>query len=120
MQEKLIVYNQTRDVTLGDRVSVADGFWTRLKGLLGRRELESGEGLLLIPCASVHTMGMKFSIDVVFVSVAGRVLRVVPRLAPGKIGASVRGARYVLELPAGGAVGVEPGDQIVWRICEQN
>ena len=85
-----------------ERCAVADGFLTRLRGLLGRRGLEAGEGLLLSPSSSVHTVFMRFPIDVVFLDRGLRVLGVVPNLRPWRL-AGRRGARHVLELAAGQA-----------------
>jgi uncharacterized membrane protein (UPF0127 family) len=99
---------------LADRVALATTFWTRFKGLMGRKTFEAGEGLLIIPCNSVHCFFMKFAIDVVYLSREGEVLRVASDLHPGAIGPLVKGARAVLELPAGtaAAAGVLPGDRL--------
>ena len=74
----------------------------RMRGLLGRHGLESGEGLLLRPASSVHTFFMRFAIDVVFLGKDGCVLKVVPELRPGRT-AAARGAKAVVELAAGEA-----------------
>ena len=73
-----------------------------MRGLLGRRGLEPGEGLLLRPAASVHTFFMRFAIDVVFLDREQRVLKVVERLGPWRT-SGCRGARAVVELAAGEA-----------------
>jgi uncharacterized membrane protein (UPF0127 family) len=88
--------------TNGVRVVVAHSFLRRLRGLLGRRSMAPDEALLLAPCPSVHTFWMRFAIDVVFLDVAGEVMRVVPGLGPWRF-AWARGAHACLELPAGGA-----------------
>jgi len=86
----------------------------RLRGLLGRPPLAPGAGLLLEPCASVHTAFLGRPIDIVFLGPRGAVLRVVPALRPWRL-AACRGARSVLELPPGtcARLGVEPGDVLV-------
>jgi uncharacterized membrane protein (UPF0127 family) len=91
-------------------IAVADTPLARMKGLLGRRSLEPGEGLLLQPAGSVHTAFMRFAIDVVFLDRDLRVLRVAPSVAPWRLVAQ-RGAKAVLELPAGTAerTRLEPG-----------
>jgi uncharacterized membrane protein (UPF0127 family) len=81
---------------------LADTAWTRLRGLLGRRTLPRGEGLLLRPAPSIHTCFMRFPVDVVFVDAQLRVLRVVERLAPWRV-AGCRGAHGAIELAAGEA-----------------
>lgn len=90
------------DRTVSSAVSVADTALRRMKGLLGRRTLDPGEALLLRPAGSVHTAFMHFPIDVVFVDADLRVLRVVANLRPWRIAAH-RGAKAVVELPAGKA-----------------
>jgi len=96
-----------------ERCSVADGFRSRLRGLLGRRELPQGDGLLLSPSSSVHTLFMRFPIDVVFLDPGLRVVAVVDAVRPWRLAAR-KGARHVLELPAGEARrrGLEAGQQL--------
>lgn len=94
-------YNVTRGRPLVERGNVADNFWTRLRGLIGHRPLEPGEGLMIKPCNSVHTFFMSFPIDVVYVSDEGAVVGLALALAPYRIGPIVRKAKFVLELPAG-------------------
>ena len=80
------------------RIEVADTFCHRLRGLMLRRPLPPGDGLLLTRTSSVHTCFMRFALDVTFLDGRGRVLREV-RLAPWRA-ARCPGARYVLEMPA--------------------
>jgi uncharacterized protein len=82
------------------RSHIAKDPWSRMRGLLGRRHLDEGEGILLRPAASVHTWFMLFPIDVVFLDRDLSVLCVVPRLRPWRA-AWRRGAAVVLELAAG-------------------
>jgi uncharacterized membrane protein (UPF0127 family) len=84
-----------------ERCLVAASPLARMRGLLGRRSLAPGEGLLLRPASSVHTFFMRFPIDVVFVSAAGEVLKIAG-LPPWRT-AAARGAKAVVELPAGEA-----------------
>ncbi len=96
-----------------ERCTLADHAPSRLKGLLGRDSLPSGEGILLRPAGSVHTWLMRFPIDVVFLDRELTVLDVVPGLVPWRA-AGKRGAKAVLELPAGEAArrGLQPGDRL--------
>lgn len=91
----------------------ADGFFSRLRGLLFAPALKPGEGLLLVPCASVHTAFMRYPIDVIFLDRAGRIRRIVPRLAPWRAAASI-GAHQTLELAAGEAarLGLQAGQSL--------
>jgi uncharacterized membrane protein (UPF0127 family) len=92
------------------RCAVADRPLSRLRGLMGRRALAPGEGLLLKPTPSIHTCFMRFAIDAVFLDSDLRVLAVEPELRPWRF-AGRRRTRAVLELPGGEAqrLGLEPG-----------
>lgn len=92
---------------------MADRPFGRLKGLLGRRSLPSGEGLLLRPASSVHMFFMRFPIDVAFLDRELRVLSIKRELKPWRA-AGRRGAHAALELPAGECErrGLQPGDQL--------
>lgn len=94
------------------RCLLATNAWDRLRGLVGRRALAPGEGLLLRPAASIHTLGLRFAIDAVFCDRELTVIDVVRDLRPGRVAAR-RGAQVVLELAAGAAEGIEPGDGLV-------
>jgi uncharacterized protein len=100
-------------VVVCEECLVAATPFARMRGLLGRRSLPSGEGILLRPAASVHTFFMRFSIDVVFLDEELRVVRIAPDLRPWRA-AGRRGARAVLELPAGECArrGLRVGDII--------
>jgi uncharacterized membrane protein (UPF0127 family)/Flp pilus assembly protein protease CpaA len=94
-------------------LSVADTAPRRMRGLLGRRSLNTDEGLLLRPAGSVHTAFMRFPIDVVFMDAELEVLDVRAGLAPWRM-AGRRGAKAVLELSAGQAArrGIVPGARL--------
>ena len=96
-----------------EHLLVADSPLARMRGLLGRRTLPSGEGLLLRPAGSVHTAFMRFPIDVVFLDRDGGVVGIAPELRPWRA-AGRRGARAVLELPAGECErrGLRTGDRL--------
>jgi uncharacterized protein len=108
------VVNVTRAALLAERAGLADSFFSRARGLLGRTALAAGDGLVLRPCNAVHTVGMAFSIDVVHLDDRWRVLRVVADLRPWRVGPLVRGSRLVIELPAGtaAATGTRAGDRV--------
>jgi len=108
----MIVRNVTRGLVLGDAVRQADSFISRLKGLMFTPRLESGQGLLIRPCQAVHTHFMRFSIDVIFLDGAGRVVWVMTAMPPWRQSPFIRGAEAVLELPAHAAGTTGPGDQL--------
>jgi uncharacterized protein len=97
-----------------ERCVLADTALARMKGLLGRRELPSGEGILLRPASSVHMAFMRFPIDAVFLDSELRVVKVAADLRPWRAAGS-RGAKAVLEMPAGeaGRRGLSAGDRLV-------
>ena len=97
-----------------ERCVLADTALARMKGLLGRKALPSGEGILLRPASSVHTAFMRFPIDAVFLDRELRVLEVAENLRPWRTAAR-RKAHAVLELPAGESDrrGLSPGDRLV-------
>jgi uncharacterized membrane protein (UPF0127 family) len=82
-----------------ERCVLADNAWTRMRGLLGRKALDDGEGLLIRPSGSIHMFFMRFPIDVVFLSRDGEVLKVA-RALPAWRTAAARRAKAVLELTA--------------------
>jgi len=99
MDKYKIINKETKELIVKE-VLLADQFWSRLKGLLGRDSLGDGEGLLLTPCNAIHCFGMKFAIDAVFLDKDMRVIHIVDNLKP-KLRASHRNAKYVLELKSG-------------------
>jgi uncharacterized protein len=100
-------------VVVCEECLVAATPFARLRGLLGRKSLPSGEGILLRPAASIHTFFMRFAIDVVFLDEELRVVGITADMGPWRA-AGKRGAKAVLELPAGECArrGLEVGDQI--------
>jgi uncharacterized membrane protein (UPF0127 family) len=100
---------------VAESVTVADSTMRRLRGLLGRKDLPAGHGVLLRPAWSIHTAFMRFPIDVVFLDADQVVIKIVPSLPAFKT-ASARGAREVVELRAGECEkrGLALGDRVAW------
>jgi uncharacterized membrane protein (UPF0127 family) len=98
-----------------ERCLVADTAFRRLRGLLGRRELSPGDGIVLRPGWSIHTAFLLFPIDVAFVDSDQVVVKVVQNLRPFRA-SLCRGARDVVELAAGEAErrGLKKGDRLTW------
>lgn len=84
-------------------IKVARSFTQRLIGLMGSSELHENEGLLIVPCNSVHTFFMRYQIDVVFLSKRHVVLKVIHNMKPWRISPVVWKSHSVLELPSGAA-----------------
>lgn len=110
------VVNASRGSDLAPRAWRADTWLGRLVGLLGRTGLPEDGGLILEPCQSVHCMGMRFPIDVLFCDRDGTVLYA-RTLPPQRFSPLVRGARRAIELPEGTILrtGTAPGDRIVFH-----
>lgn len=107
------VVNLTRGVEIANAVELAGDGAARRKGLLGRSGLNEGQGLWIAPCEAVHTFGMQFPIDVLYLNRKQRVAKVVQRLPPWRFSACLL-ARSVVELRAGtlARTGTCAGDEI--------
>jgi uncharacterized membrane protein (UPF0127 family) len=101
-------------VTIGSRIGLADTSLSRLFGLLGKRGLDPGNGILIRPSSGVHTFFMMFPIDVVALDRSLRVLKVWKKLGPFRLTSVSLKTHSVLELAPGqiDACGIEPGDQL--------
>ena len=108
--------NQTRQADLATALAVADTHWTRFRGLLGLRpdDFRNGRGLWIVPCHGVHTLGMAFPIDVVYLDRLLQVVHVESNLQPWRFAAIRAQAASVLELPCHTATetGTLVGDKI--------
>ena len=109
----LRITNITRNTLLADRADIADTGAKARTGLLKHSALAPGEGLWIAPCEAVHTFGMRFPIDVVFVNRKNRVVKIRPNMLRGQIAFSFR-ASSVLELPSGqlAETGTQCGDHL--------
>lgn len=98
---------------LADRAGIADTSQLRRTGLLKHNGLEPGDGLWITPCEAVHTIGMKFPIDVLFLDKKKKVLKVRRDMGRWRMAASLF-ARSVLELPSGTAAATKTvaGDEL--------
>lgn len=103
-----------RPVNLG--VEVAGSIAQRLRGWLGRTQAPAERGLWLVPCDAVHTMGMSFPVDLVFVDGGGRIRRIDAAVPPWRFRICL-GAHSVIELAAGQAqrLGLSAGDFLECR-----
>ena len=110
---KIEVRNLTRDVVLADAAEIADSSAKRRTGLLKHTGLAPGEGLWIVPCESVHSFFMKFTIDVIYLDRKHRVKKVRSEMVPWRISGCIT-AHSVLELPAGtiSRTGTQKGDQL--------
>jgi uncharacterized protein len=95
-------FNQTRQAYLATALAVADTHWTRMRGLLGlsASDFRNGYGLWIVPCHGVHTLGMNFPIDVVYLDRAMTVVHIQRELRPWRFASVRMRAASVLELPS--------------------
>lgn len=111
--------NQIRDerngAVIGDKIGEASGPWNSFKGLMFKKTLPDGEGLVFRPAWGIHTNFMRFPIDLVFFDKQQKVTKIRPRMVPWRI--DFTGAAGVIEIPAGTAASrdVRPGDQLVFE-----
>jgi uncharacterized protein len=109
-------FNQTRQAYLATALAIANTHWTRLRGLLGLRsnDFRNGSGLWIVPCHGVHTLGMAFPIDVVYLDDAMTVIHVQGDLRPWRFAPVRTRAASVLELPCSTAAETKTavGDKI--------
>ena len=115
--ETVAVVNTTRDTVLGERIAIAETSWSRMVGLLGQSGLEPGTGLLIIPSQAIHTVAMRFAIDVLFVDRNWRVVHVRPAMVPYRMTGIHWKAHFVVELPTGAIAqtSTSVGDQLSIR-----
>lgn len=117
MRQSLCAYNQTRQSFLGLSVSRADTLWSRLRGLLGRTRLASDEGVWIVPSHGIHTIGLLFAIDIVYLDADFRVVHLIEHCAPFRVAPVKIKANTVLQLPVRSiyASRTQLGDKLV--IC---
>ena len=113
-EDAVRVVNRTRGIVLGEKVRTASTFLSRFVGLLGTAAIGEDEGLWIVPCRGVHTLGMRYPIDVAFLDARGVVVGTLEGLPPNRVGRVFRGARGALELRSGtlAATGTVPGDRL--------
>lgn len=107
------VVNGTRDMVLAERAELADNMWTRFVGLMGRRALAPGGGLVLKPGGGIHMWFMRMPLDVIHVDKGDRVTHVVRGIKPWRFGPLFVGNKLAIELAVGGADATQIGDQIL-------
>ncbi len=118
--EEMQASNHTRNKMLADKGIVANRPWLRMRGLIGRSSLEPGEGLLLLGTKGIHTIGMRFAIDVLFLNDDGWVIHLIHALKPFRFSPVIKTSGMVLELPAGTLkeTGTQVGDWIEITIAD--
>ena len=111
--KRVRVHNVTKEAPVTE-AGHATSMWARFLGLMGKKPLPEGEALLIDPCSSVHTMFMRFPIDVVYISKENSVVKIAPEMRAWRAGLGGKGAHKVLEMLPGAAAkaGLEVGDEV--------
>jgi uncharacterized membrane protein (UPF0127 family) len=107
------VVNRSRSETLAERAELADNIWTRFWGLMGRRELPPGSGLVLRPGGGIHMWFMHLPLDVIHVDQHDRVTHVLRGIEPWRFGPLFVGGKVAIELPVGAADTTQVGDEVI-------
>lgn len=110
----MAIYNVTKGTNLTQKVTIADNVLARSAGLLGTHQPDPEKVLYLVPCKAVHTFGMKYSLDLVFLDIQGKVIKVVENLRPNQMTNLVPGANCALEFSPNtlAANQIEVGDEL--------
>ena len=116
-QNRYCVYNQTRECFLSFGVTVANTLFARLRGLIGKLRLTSDEGVWIIPSRGIHTLGVMFPLDIIYLDEDLKVIHTLEHFPTFRVGPLKAKAASVLELPAHAIYSsqTQPGDQFV--IC---
>lgn len=114
-ERRFRIRNLAKDVVLCEAACLADTFWMRAKGLMLQKGWENFDGLLLSPCRSIHTFGMRMRIDVCFLDRGCRITKSLGSLGPWRSAHGGRHSHATLELPAGALerTGTGAGDRLV-------
>src|SRR5580704_127774 len=112
--QTVAISNTTKNTVLGERVRVAETSLSRMVGLLRDKSLEPGTGLLIFPSPAIHTVAMRFAIDVVFVDRKWKVVYLRQEMVPFRLTGLHWKARCVIELPTGviANTSTKVGDQL--------
>lgn len=115
--KKVKVYNGTQNKVILDEAEVADTFWRRYRGLAGKKVLEDDTGIILKPCNSIHTIGMHFAIDVIFLDQTKSVCHMIKKMKPGRFSPFVLKAKQVIEMNSGTIekTGIMMHDVLEWK-----
>ncbi len=97
----MIAYNVTQNRVVAEDLKIAKNVWERFRGLLGSSELKEGEGFLIPSCKGIHTFGMTYPIDVLYLDQESRVLALLENYRPNLAGPVIWSTQSVLELPKG-------------------
>lgn len=110
------LFSADRGICLVPTVRFAQTAWERTRGLLAYPPLLHGEGMLIDACSTVHTLGMRYALDLVYLDSAGQVKKLVHGVKPARF-SGAWGASTTLELPAGSlpALHIALNEKLIWK-----
>lgn len=113
---------ESGQVVIAEKVKHAFNPLSRMKGLLGTKSLPSGHGLWLKPCSSIHTVGMAYAIDILFLDKNKKIVKAKRNIRPMRLCWAPLSTRSVLELPKGAIerYGVIVGDGLKFKDTENS
>lgn len=113
--KKITIYKNDEIITRN--AEIADSFFTRFRGLMFRKSIESDYALYITPCNQIHMLNMRFAIDVIYLTDSAEVIRIDENVQPGKICKTVKNAKSVIETKSFSAarLGISEGDIICIR-----
>ncbi|OEF99137.1 hypothetical protein BHF71_10055 [Vulcanibacillus modesticaldus] len=108
------IYIENKGLKISN-MTIANTFISRLKGWIGKKMLDDNEAIMLIPCSSIHTFGMKMTIDVMFLDKSNRIVYLIKEMNPNRISPIIPQAKKVIEMKSGllNAYLIEMHDQVV-------
>lgn len=109
------VRNADRNTMLATHARLYSSFAQRFMGLMMRKSVEPGGGILLTKSSSIHSFFMRFRFDAVFIDDSGRVTKVATAMRPWWATFGGKGGKHTLELPAHAADGTQRGDQLLFE-----
>jgi uncharacterized membrane protein (UPF0127 family) len=95
------IINTRNGSEIASSLKITKNFFQRMKGLIGRDSIKEGEALFIKPCKSIHTFGMKFKIDAIFLDKENKVIALKKDLKPNRLSPIYLKASSVIELPSG-------------------
>lgn len=96
--KKVIILNNKNEILFYNAM-VTTNFFERLKGVIGKSEMDENQALCIRPCNSIHMMFMKFSIDVIFLDASNRVIAMLENFKPWKVSKIIKRSKVVIEMP---------------------
>ncbi len=116
--KRVNVYDITNKKYILQHVKIANTFFSRLWGLLQQNMQKKSHILILTPCKCIHTFGMSYAIDVIFVSKEGEILKMINDMKPNRCSPVIKNSQYVIEMESSIYLnlGIEEGDQIIFEV----